>query len=100
MRLVKPWNLIIIPFLIASFLLFSGVNLVNAQSTDDELTILKDEIRKLNQRVEELEKRRAEEKLKTQEIERKQAATQEQVSSVGSYIDKRPCQTRQILNQS
>jgi len=72
MRPVKPWNLIIIPFLIASFLLFPEVNLVKAQSTDDELSILKDEIRKLNQRVEELEERRAQEKLKTQEIESKQ----------------------------
>lgn len=89
MRRVKPSNLIIIPLLIISFLLFFGVNLVNAQSMDDELKILKDEIMRLNQRVEDLEKQRAQDKLKTQEIESRQAETEEQVSSVGSYVDKR-----------
>jgi hypothetical protein len=83
-------NIIIISFLVASFLLFSGLSSAEAQNTDSEIQILKEEIKKLNQRVEELENQRAEEKRMVKEVIRDQEEAQEQVSSsIGSYVDQR-----------
>ena len=83
-------NFIVIPLLIISFLLFSGLSLAEAQNTDSEIQTLKEEIKKLNQRVEELEKQRAEEKRMVEDVIRDQEEAQEQVSSsIGSYVDQR-----------
>ncbi|GJM16004.1 MAG: hypothetical protein DHS20C13_13310 [Thermodesulfobacteriota bacterium] len=83
-------NSIFIFLLIISFLLVFALNPVSAQDTDGELKILKEEIRRLNQRVEDLEKQRAEEKKMVEQVIRDQEESQEQAStSIGSYVDER-----------
>jgi len=83
-------NFVIIPFLIISFQLFIGISLAEAQNTDSEIQILKEEIRRLNQRVDDLEKQRAEEKKMAEQSEGEQEKAQEQLSaSLGSYVDQR-----------
>jgi len=87
MRLYKH---ALIPFLIIPFLLIFGVTSANPQNTDNEIKILKEEIKRLNERVEKLEKQKAEEKEKIAEQElREQVRTEEQFTSFGSYIDER-----------
>jgi len=87
MRLSK---FIVIPFLIISFLLSFGLSSAEAQNTDTELQTLKEEIRRLNQRVEEMEKQRAEEKKIVEQVVRDQEKSQEQAStSIRSYVDER-----------
>lgn len=87
MRLYKH---ALIPFLIIPFLLIFGVTSANSQNTDNEIKILKEEIKRLYERVEKLEKQRAEEKEKIAEQElREQVRTEEQFTSFGSYIDER-----------
>lgn len=76
--------------MIISFLLFFGLSPAEAQNTDTELQALKEEIRRLNQRVEDLEKQRAEEKEIMEQVVRDQEESQEQAStSIGSYVDER-----------
>ena len=83
-------NFIVIPLLIISFLLFFGLSSAEAQNTDSELQTLKEEIRRLNQRVEDLEEQRVEEKKMAAEVKRDQEESQEQAfSSIGSYVDQR-----------
>ncbi len=87
MRLSK---FIVIPLLIISFLLSFGLSSAEAQNTDTELQTLKEEIRRLNQRVEDLEEQRTEEKKMVEEVKRDQEKSQEQAStSIGSYVDER-----------
>ena len=87
---MKLSNFIVIPLLIISFLLFFGLSSAEAQNTDSELQTLKEEIRRLNQRVEDLEEQRVEEKKMAAEVKRDQEESQEQAfSSIGSYVDQR-----------
>lgn len=87
MRLSK---FIVFLLMIISFLLFFGISPTEAQNTDSEIQSLKEEIRRLNQRVEDLEKQRAEEKKIVEQVIRKQGESQEQAStSIGSYVDER-----------
>lgn len=85
---MKSYYLIVLPLLIFSIVL-SGQNPARAQSSDDELKILKEEIRRLNERVEELEVQRAEERKMAEEVKLQQQETQEQVSSFREYVDQR-----------
>ncbi len=81
---------IVIPLLIISSLLFFGLSSAEAQKTDSEIQTLKEEIRRLNQRVEELEIQRAEDRKLAEEAQRDQEEVQEQTSaSLGSYVDQR-----------
>ena len=83
-------NVVIITFLIISFQLFAGLSLAEAQNSDSEIQILKEEIRRLSQRVEDLERQRAEEKKIAEQAEQSQEKAQEQISaSLGSYVDQR-----------
>lgn len=76
--------------MIISFLLSFGLSSAQAQNTDTELQTLKEEIRRLNQRVEEMEKQRAEEKKIVEQVVRDQEESKEQASSsIGSYVDER-----------
>lgn len=76
----------VIPILIVSLMLVIGLPSAKAQNTDIEIQTLKEEIRRLNQRVEDLEKQRIEEKKMTEQTE----IEQEEVSaSLGSYVDRR-----------
>ncbi len=87
MRLSK---FIVIPLLVISFLLPFGLSSAEAQNTDSDLQSLKEEIRRLNQRVEEMELQRAEERKVVEEVKREQEESKEQASSsIGSYVDKR-----------
>ena len=83
-------NVIFISFIIITFLLAFALNPVSAQDTDGELKILKEEIRRLNQRVEELEKQRTEEKKMVEKVVQEQEKSQKVSStSISSYVDER-----------
>mgnify|MGYP000564634794 CR=1 FL=1 len=62
---------------------------LKAGSTDREIQELKEEIKRLQKRVEELEKKRAEEERARQELEAKGKETEEKISLMRRYIDRR-----------